>query len=503
MEEALTAFNKRPRSKIHSSYIFSRATDNSVQPVCVVGEPLRVQCTLVNPLSAPLELTDVSLWCTHSPSTTSAPATATSTAAPSPTPISEATSPISAGTTPLTSTAPSPLETAVIPELVLPANSPTNIDLTVVPRAEGLIDIRGLVLNLAPGVRGTREFQVHGKRLNGTMSEKNSVVYNKDMRLKPLVTPPMPQLAVRFVLSDTRVAAGQMVAGTLELANVSSAPLVALTVACSRPEAIVFGDATSPPDLEQLVAATRAGGAHAAPSVISLLKAQGGRLEAQSTVQVPVWLYIATPGAASLHLIFYFEASPAVPKMPYRFLRHSLALTVAPSLQAAVQCLPSSHDVDAHLISLRLENRHPTAVARVDGASLFHSRWAIDSLRTVEPTSSEQAWIPPQTAVTLHIVARRLKASSAADTLSHVSFTNAANAAVLRAQPQADLYCRAAKGQDASPLLLLEWTGMGAAAVSGILTLPLRLTTADGPMGELAIVLRHASHKQHNFSASP
>ena len=489
MEELLVAYYKRPRSRVHSSHVFSRSTDNSIAPVCVVHEPLRVECVLVNPLASPLELQHLSLWCVHNN-----------------TPVTTPKDLLSSDVLPDRA-----FDAKVIAQLTIPGGHRVAVNFTVTPLQEGPLDIKGLEFNLAPGVHGVREFKVRGRRLNSTLKERTSVMHAPDFRLQPVVTTPMPQLAARILVEEPRVMAGQLVKAWMELSNSSGAGMVNLTVTCSRSEIVVFGHAEEEGDVVPMGtepgagsayvlherpgpgnsasgddghALTFAGVARTAPSVVPLLPSRRGQLSAHTSVRIPVWILPQEPGTLPLHFIFYFEAATAVQKMPYRLLRHSMSLTVLPGLSLSPRVFAAPHVFDEYIISLRAENQHNLGKIRVEGIACMHKSWGVHSLRNIAAVEPDSAWIAPLGAYNLHVgLTHRgpssdsssegglpnLDSSSTVPTLvmhssSNALFTTAADVNILNSQPFAEFYARALSSSsglwnDREVCLLVEWMG--------------------------------------------
>jgi hypothetical protein len=480
LEDLLAAHHKRPRSRVHSSHLFNRSTDNSVNPVCVVGEPLRVQCSLYNPLSSQLELQQLSLWCTHSGQ--DAPALNLLHDDP----------------------ASLPFETKVIPELSLPGNQNVLVEFSVVPLREGPLVIKGIELNLGVGVRGSREFKVRGKRLNSTMKERTGNVYSKDLRLELVVTPPMPQLAVKVTLDSSRAVAGQLVPGVMELMNTSNTGMVNLSVACSRPDAVVFTDPT-----DTAAPSTFTPVFTPASPVSMLLHGAGSQLAANASAQVPIWVYATAPGTLAIHFIFYFEAVSTVQKMPYRFFRHSISLQTLPALGIVPRLFPAPHTLDEYIVSLRVENRHTSCPLRVDGVSCFHNAWKVETLPSIAPQDVTSAWLLPQGATTLHLLISR----NTKEPLSHTACTTAALHTQLEKLPYSQFYGRAAGAvsqEQRAVCLMIDWVSAASPTIlenepllRGMAYVPLRVGDDRLASADTSVVLRHASQRQHDFSNNP
>jgi hypothetical protein len=87
-----------------------------------------------------------------------------------------------------------PPEYVSIPEFVLPPQSERVISLEMTPRCTGQLKIEGFSFSLGGSVFGIKKFLAKGKRLNKNKKHWKDAVYGPDLRLLPIVIPPMPLL---------------------------------------------------------------------------------------------------------------------------------------------------------------------------------------------------------------------------------------------------------------------------------------------------------------------
>eukprot|EP00039_Didymoeca_costata_P005469 m.81874 g.81874 ORF g.81874 m.81874 type:complete len:1204 (-) comp12833_c0_seq2:1375-4986(-) len=300
LESTLLQIAQPGRPRVSSVSSLTRDTDNSTKPVCVAGEHLQLKCDLFNPLHVPLELRGVQLIANMSDDSITPP------------------------------------ETEVIEVFKIPPKETKEIVLEATPQNAGQLVIKGIACSIGGTVMGCKNFLAKGKRLNKIKSHFQSVVYGPDLRLTPIVIPPMPLLTGVISGLDKPVAAGELVEASLDLTNNSNAPLLNLYVACSRPEDVIYRD-----DME---ACHKKG-----ISPVHVYKPkEGSALGAGCTVKIPVQVQFSEDEAGELSLMFMmcYQASKAHPSLPYRVLRLTADVNVLPSvsIETSIHKIPQVLD---------------------------------------------------------------------------------------------------------------------------------------------------------------
>ncbi|KAK7864298.1 hypothetical protein R5R35_009554 [Gryllus longicercus] len=301
--------------------MFSNYTDNSRNPVSIVGEPVSVQVKLVNPLQVSLPLHDLQLlWSMRPTALISADGSAAAPVTPS-----------TQGT----------VEAQVLPSLLLPADSCQPVVLSLTPRSSGELHILGITYSLSvpatdasgPGasVCGRQLFHVHSR----ARPQKGRKEPLPDKRLQVQVVPTAPCLQVNFVGQSSDMLCGEVQQVVMEFRNIGSAPLSTLHVASSAPELFVF-------EGEQVGSAVN-GIVH-----IPLTKLAGKQLGVGQVHKTTFWVRAPdVPMEATLDLLFYYEnvVNSAVPR--YRLVRHQWILNASAGLQLTASALPSCNSHQA------------------------------------------------------------------------------------------------------------------------------------------------------------
>lgn len=144
-----------------------------------------------------------------------------------------------------------PLEKKMVSN-IMQCNILTNIfyqiNLAIVPRHEGSVQINGLHYTLNELVHTFRPFHKKGRRLNKTKEEMMSVTYAPDRSLDILVTSPMPLLDLAFHHVPETILSGEVIQTVLEINNKGNKGLTALRLKTSHPSFICVGN---PEDMDK------------------------------------------------------------------------------------------------------------------------------------------------------------------------------------------------------------------------------------------------------------
>jgi hypothetical protein len=274
---------------------------------------------------------------------------------------------------------------------------------------EGHMSILGINGTLCGEIQGSIDFVVRGPRLNGTRTERFSVVHGQDYRLRPLVTQPMPLLNVSIASLATDAFSSQILSGQLILKNVSATSMTNMRVCCSQPASIVVGSSAEIGlDTHVSISASRSNsgsgtagdsGVQSAdlphtlptatsqpvPDVISLNTAVGdgespNSLAAGQSVTLPLWIYLDASGSLNLHFIFYYESQSPVAKMPFRLLRHSISLKAKPMVLVSSRLYSVPNKFEEMLLNVSLENLNETKPIQILQVSCAHPHWTLRSL---------------------------------------------------------------------------------------------------------------------------
>uniref|UniRef100_A0A8D0A3C8 Trafficking protein particle complex subunit 8 n=1 Tax=Sander lucioperca TaxID=283035 RepID=A0A8D0A3C8_SANLU len=284
LEEQLVAAANRgtvPANFQPTQCCLNSQTDNLRHPLAVAEEPIIVEVTFRNPLKVPLALSNLSLLWRFSADGASPSQDRTTDWSAAEVITNEETVSVGVGTWPLDDV----VATEIIVEFLLGPEETKTARLRLLPHATGQLHIVGVVralthsvdVLLSPGqqmldlmvVRGRQDLKIRGPRLNQTKEDKMLIRHGLDLRLDPIITPPMPLMEVFFLQFPTALLCGEIRKAYVEFCNVSGVALCGLRVASTHPDFFTFGSQTttislygmSSPALHQCVG-RRTGGCH-------------------------------------------------------------------------------------------------------------------------------------------------------------------------------------------------------------------------------------------------
>ncbi|XP_013382686.1 trafficking protein particle complex subunit 8-like isoform X2 [Lingula anatina] len=381
---------KVPANFKPSVQCFSDLTNNSSHPVAVIGEPIFVEITLVNPLKISLVLTDIVLLWSFLPhvdeeqNQEKPPQLITN-------------EHVETGKKTLANEL---VESEVIPELVLEALMTEPLQLSVIPKKEGELHITGIAYNLGtsssstnttsatsgnvignPGeqkpsfisgisVRGKQVIEVQGPRLNASKVEKCSKIYGPDRRLDVRIVPKMPLLEVNLYGVPQTMMCGEVQQLTVEFINRGPLPLHKLYMACSHPKFCTFGSSDTLPQasaLYQYNSQQTGSAVHNELHVVKELWAEDAQqvplkrdiLDPGGVVSVPLWIRgLDINGVHNVDFLFYYEpVDRKCPLMRHRVVRHTAVMRTSNALKltSTAQKLPPSKRGQLNSLVLALE----------------------------------------------------------------------------------------------------------------------------------------------------
>jgi tetratricopeptide (TPR) repeat protein len=349
---------------------FDENTDNTTEPVCVVGERVDVQLSLQNPLQVDLCLGKLTLlWEHNSPDDSM----------PNETPPDLFT----------------PVVTEVLDELTIAPGSTEQLQLSLTPLAVGTVSIVGIAYNLKArsneyddendevdvgllqrrdrksnvrrmlnvGIRGKQLVHCRGVRLNRDKKEKSSVVYGPDKRLHLKIIPAMPQLEVTFVNFPTSLLCGEVKVVKTTFSNKGKKPLKNLRITSSHNRFFAFGGVvkncestasvkTSGESSEDKTSLTD-NEAHGHPVALQVpavtnIQLPNNQLSGGDSITVCMWVHGGEePGVQEVNFLFYYEPVESDSYLRHRVLRHTTQISLASSLRlnaSAELSLKNTHE---------------------------------------------------------------------------------------------------------------------------------------------------------------
>lgn len=418
------------RQRVNSVSRLTRHTDNTAKPICVSGESLGLKFTVSNPLHVALELRGIALIASMEGE----------------------------------DDAESSIEAESIPLFKLPPNSEKEIALQAIPRKTGQMSIKGFSYSLGGTVFGMQRFEAKGKRLNKKKSHWQEPVYGPDLRLTPIVIPPMPLLTGAISGIEAPIYVGEMTAATITLKNNSDARLLNLHVSCSRPDMIMFGDDVTARDRDPV----------GNPTVVKVNTGGATGLAGGASIDVPISISagVGDVGNVQLLVMLCYEAESVHSALPYRVLRLSHTVNVLPSVGARSNVLKIPQVFNERLFRLTAHARQPPGLKLSLNSIVFgKSQWDVELDGSTKAAANSKGGGDGFTfdcgeTISLVCKMRRKEKGAAQDVLTPAVVLNGVTAASASelGRVEAEFFDRATRAESSNPdvKFLLLWDLMKA-----------------------------------------
>ncbi|XP_061894359.1 trafficking protein particle complex subunit 8 isoform X2 [Entelurus aequoreus] len=417
LEEQLAAAANRgvvpPNFQPSQCYLNSQ-TDNLHHPLAVVEEPIIVEVMFRNPLKVPLSLSCLSLLWRFQHESERTEDSSGEFITNEGTLAQEA----SQGDNVVT--------TETIPDFHLGPEETKMARLRLLPHRTGQLNIVGVVYDLAAAssgdtaadghqksevmvVRGKQDLKIQGPRLNQTKEDKMFVRHGPDLRLDPIITPPMALMEVFFLQFPTALLCGEIRKAYVEFCNVSGVTLCGLRVASTHPDFFTFGSQAttpvtplSPNSAENCSAyktiATPPGSSGASETLVSAedfsplsnvvdIPINGGILHPGESTQLPLWLRGPDQeGVHEINFLFYYESPEKGTKISHRVLRHTVFICGSRSLSVQASACCSS------VPPQRGPDEDGGTLVFIDVENINTSEAGVREFHIVQVSSSSQRW---------------------------------------------------------------------------------------------------------------
>ena len=284
-------------------------------------------------------------------------------------------------------------DSEMITEIPLGPCESKTVSLTVVPKLDGKLSILGVTFTLPGNIPAHINFRPKGKRLNGNIKERATVMYAPDYRLQPIVLPPMPLLRAQFSGVKPVMIAGETLQATLRLENVGQTMLTNLIVACNDPEMVIIGKYPSksskqPTDIKKGVFSLPSSDHSSSKFFTNVSQSADDeecvcKLEVADVLELPVWIRPDTARPTSVHFVFYYETRPKLPALPYRLSRLSLNFDVMPSISLGASSLPVPNSLTERFLEVSAENFHPSRSSVLSKLFCFSDKYEISAPLTL------------------------------------------------------------------------------------------------------------------------
>ncbi|GAB2272637.1 hypothetical protein Dimus_007459 [Dionaea muscipula] len=256
------------------------------------------------------------------------------------------------------------------------------VQLTVMPRAEGILKIVGVKWKLAGCVVGFQDFELNegiNKAAKGRKKLKHS---HRSNQLIFSVIKSLPRLDGFIQKFPKRSYHGELHSLVLELRNPSGFLVKNLKMKIGHPRFLVVGNPevlkTDFPAclVKENSEGRRDGGGE--PSFFHFpedLVIQGDK-----PVLWPLWLRASIPGPVSLCMVVYYEVGEASSTMRYRTLRMCYNLEVLPSLDISFKISRSPSRLQEVLVCMDVINKTSTGSFQINQLSAVGHQWQLTML---------------------------------------------------------------------------------------------------------------------------
>ena len=371
---------------------YTKETDNSSSPVSCVDEPLWVELLVKNPLQIVLQMYSVSLLCHFQP-------------------LGEST---------VCEEIESFAVTSCIEKLLLDGREMKSVKLSVTPKKEGVLYIKGLVFSLAGVVRGQRSVSLKGKRLNKTRKQRMNVEYGADKRLEVTVTSRMPLLRMEVYNFPEYLLAGEMKKSVFNFANKGTCSLTNLKVICDNASNVFFGNCGSiDEEFLTLENEKRDGARLDTLCMEDIVESKDGvfaidlgkeKLEPGDSVSVPVWIRGGNVTEEDFYnMLFCYESEEPSKALPYRCLRYTAKVKVLPSMKISGFSRRSMADYECYILGIDVENMQGSAQFRAKQLNVWSKNWHVEKLGGFENTKKSQMIFEPREITSLFFKVSRMK----------------------------------------------------------------------------------------------
>ncbi|KAK1643581.1 hypothetical protein QYE76_061386 [Lolium multiflorum] len=357
---------------------------NNKACVCVVGEAVKLNVELKNPLQISVNVSGISLICQLSTDSSSAETTVLTTAAEEDI----------ANTKPSISTFESDENKFTVSKLdiVLGGGETRRIQLEVTPKVVGILKLVGIRWTLSDSVVGYQYFEVATQKKN----KKGKRGARRSLNNNLIVIKGLPKLTGNIDCLPTKAFTGDLQLLKLNLSNKSEHAVKNVKMKISHPRFLIPGDSRDV-DLEFPQCLTKhvqsdnnvvlSEGTKGKFKGLLFAFPQDTKIQGGSTFSWPIWFHAATPGNFSLYLSLYYEMETTT-DIPYRTLRMHYNVEVLPSLDVSFAISTCSSRMQEYIVRMDIMNRTPSKSFALHQLSCVGTKWAVSALPSCNSISS-------------------------------------------------------------------------------------------------------------------
>ncbi|KAG5253005.1 trafficking protein particle complex [Salix suchowensis] len=373
--------------------------------ICVAGEAIKIAIEFKNPLEIPISISSVSLICELS---------ATS---------DETNSDVSCSTSGIGNNEEHKNLREIISDTSSFSLSEVNISLgggeaylvqlTVTPKAEGILNIVGVRWNLSGSVL---VFTVLGLIMGKRKLQREEGKLSNHLAIS------LPKLEGFIRALPEKAYAGHLQHLVLELRNQSEFSVKNLKMKTSHPRFLNIGkqedlDLEFPACLEKKTNVSPPANPKIASNGVFLFP-EDLSVQGENLLLWPLWFRAAVPGNISLQVVIYYEMGDLSSGMRYRTLRMHYNLQVLPSLDVSFKISPYPSRLQEFLVHMDIVNKTDSESIQVNQLSTIGSHWEISLLQPIDAIFPSQCLIAGQAFSCFFVLKSCRKSSSTEESTS-------------------------------------------------------------------------------------
>ncbi|KAL2345307.1 hypothetical protein Fmac_006592 [Flemingia macrophylla] len=283
-------------------------------------------------------------------------------------------------------------------DFLLGGGETTMIQLSVTPRAEGILEIHGVKWKLSGKIVGFHNFELSLPNRNaGKGRRKTKHLQNE--KFKFMVIKSIPKLQGSIHPLPEKAYAGDLRQLVLELRNPSEFPVKNLKMKISHPRFLIIGKQENirsefPACLRKKTDSVQCDADSNIMSDTVFLFPEGTSVQGETPLLWPLWFRAAVPGDISLYMSIYYEMVDVSSVIRYRTLRLHYNVQVLPSLDVSFQTSPSQLRLQEFLVRMDIVNKTNSESFQVYQLSSVGHHWEISLLQppdTIFPSQSLMA----------------------------------------------------------------------------------------------------------------
>ncbi|XP_050384005.1 uncharacterized protein LOC126800653 isoform X2 [Argentina anserina] len=416
LEEEMVPSSSTARTnwlELHSKLIPMYKESN----VCVAGEAVKIDIEFKNPLQIPLLLSSVSLICELSANSNEVKADANSSL------VGVENNDDSMTLNHRDANSETLFSLSDV-DVSLRGGETTLVQLTVIPRVEGVLQITGVKWKLSDFIVGFHKFDTSPVKITGKRRQKAK--RPERINLKFAVVKSLPKLEGVIHSLPKRAYTGDIRQFVLELKNQSEFAVKNLKMKISHPRFLNVGKQESlnsefPACLEKKTSPHSDTRLDPNVSHSLFLFPEDTTIQGEKPLLWPLWFRAALPGDISLDISIYYEMGDMSSSIKYRTLRMHYNLQVWPSLDLSFQISPCPSRLREFLVRMDVVNKTSSESFQVHQLSSVGQKWEVSLLQPVDAIFPSQSLMAHQALSCFFMLKNRSEPSTFEDETSSFS----------------------------------------------------------------------------------